>query len=206
MHEVRSHGPSPVQSEGFENPLSVAGQIETREDANATLTTWEPYIKKTALAVAMSIGGSGDDADEFEQAARVALWIAIVNGKPVKKAYRKRIIKNAMLSAVRNERRGFSSLSLARDEFDEESIRGVDDDGLATHVADWAATLPARLKDVYESLYLQGYTQREVAHRLGVTRPRITQLHTELKERAREQLLDAALVLPLLPSGADRAA
>jgi RNA polymerase sigma factor (sigma-70 family) len=206
MHEVRSHGLSPVPSGGFETPLSDAGRVESREDANTTLTAWDHYIKKTALAVAKSMGGSGDDADDFEQAARVALWRAISKGAPANKAYRRGIVKNAMLSAVRKERRGFGGLSFAREDFDDESMHCTDDDGLAVRVADWAATLPANLRDIYDWLYVQGYAQREVAQRLGVTRPRITQLHTELKQRARTQLLDPALVFRVLPSSSGRAA
>ena len=169
MYEVRSHRPSPVQSEGLEAPLSVPPQVEAREDIDATLEKWDFHIKKTARAVAMSIGASGDDAEEFAQAARIALWRAIRKGAPTNDAYRKGIIKNAMISAVRNERKGFGSMWIRREALVEGSGRRPDEDDVVARVDDWAATLPNNLRNIYESLYVHGYTQREVARRLHIT-------------------------------------
>lgn len=206
MHEVRSHGLSSVQSNGLEAPQTVPCPVTSSEDAGTTLTAWDPYIKKTARAAAQSVGASGDDADEFAQAARIALWRAIENGAPAEVSYRKSIIKNAMRSAIRRERGAFRSLSTSRDELDEALLRGRDDEALVSRVSEWARTLPNSLKNIYELLYVQGYTQRDVARKLRVTQPRIAQLHAELKARACQEFLGVILLKSELPSGSGRAA
>jgi len=206
MHEVRSHGLWPVLSGGLETPQSVPAQVESSKDVNATLNAWDDYIKKTARDVARSVGASGDDADEFAQAARIALWRAIEKGAPASDAYRKGIVKNAMRSTARKERGGFRSLSIWRHELDEELLRRQDDDETAAGVVEWADQLPANLRNIYELLYVEGFTQRDVARKLRVTQPRIAQLHAQLKRRAREGFLAAVLSITELPSGSGRAA
>jgi DNA-directed RNA polymerase specialized sigma subunit len=51
--------------------------------------------------------------------------------------------------------------------------------------------MPARLRAVFKLLYGSGYTQREPSSVLGLSQPRITQLHQELLQRGR---LDLAAV------------
>jgi RNA polymerase sigma factor (sigma-70 family) len=206
MHEVRSHGPSPVQSAGLETPLSFEVRVEASEDVNETLRAWDSHIKKIARAVAWSIGGSLDDAEDFAQAARISLWRSIRDGLPSGEAYRKRVIPNAVVDAARRERSGFRSLSISRGDLDETQI-GSHDDSLPLQVGDWVATLPHGLKNIYELLYVQGYTQREAAQRLRVTQPRIAQLHAELKRCAHEDFPETVSPsLFALPSGSGRAA
>jgi RNA polymerase sigma factor FliA len=56
------------------------------------------------------------------------------------------------------------------------------------------AKLPARERQVAVMLYVEGRTLREIGGRLGVSESRVSQIHTELRRRLREQLsADAAL-------------
>jgi RNA polymerase sigma factor for flagellar operon FliA len=56
------------------------------------------------------------------------------------------------------------------------------------------AKLPARERQVAVLLYVEGRTLREIGARLGVSESRVSQIHTELRRRLREQLAsDASL-------------
>ncbi len=56
------------------------------------------------------------------------------------------------------------------------------------------AKLPARERKVAVLLYVEGRTLREIGARLGVSESRVSQIHTELRGRLREQLAaDASL-------------
>jgi len=57
------------------------------------------------------------------------------------------------------------------------------------------AKLPARERQVAVLLYVEGRTLREIGARLGVSESRVSQIHTELRGRLREQLAaDASLL------------
>ncbi len=56
------------------------------------------------------------------------------------------------------------------------------------------AKLPARERQVAVLLYVEGRTLREIGARLGVSESRVSQIHSELRRRLREQLAaDASL-------------
>jgi RNA polymerase sigma factor FliA len=56
------------------------------------------------------------------------------------------------------------------------------------------AQLPARERQVAVLLYVEGRTLRDIGARLGVSESRVSQIHTELRRRLREQLAsDASL-------------
>ncbi|MFI5009285.1 MAG: sigma-70 family RNA polymerase sigma factor [Solirubrobacterales bacterium] len=56
------------------------------------------------------------------------------------------------------------------------------------------AKLPARERQVAVLLYVEGRTLREIGARLGVSESRVSQIHSELRSRLREQLAaDASL-------------
>ncbi|HEV3072180.1 MAG TPA: FliA/WhiG family RNA polymerase sigma factor [Solirubrobacteraceae bacterium] len=54
------------------------------------------------------------------------------------------------------------------------------------------AQLPARERQVAVLLYVEGRTLRDIGARLGVSESRVSQIHTELRRRLREQLADDA--------------
>jgi len=192
MEEVRSHGLRPVQSEGLENPLAEVGPAPMSEDVNQAIRAWDNSIKKMARSAAWRAGGSVDDAEDFAQAARLALVRSVRRGLPEVEAYQRRLVRNAVSGAARRERGAFGALSTSRTEF-EDALTPIDERRAAVRaqVADWVATLPPSLQHTFELLYVQGRTQREAADLLNVTQPRICQLHTELKRRGREELLAA---------------
>jgi RNA polymerase sigma factor (sigma-70 family) len=185
MNEARSHGLSPVQSAELAIPLVPSALVGSSVDVDHTLQVWDPHIMKVAGAVARRVGAFDGDADDFAQAGRLALArVAADRGE----GYKKRVIRNAIFDAARRERRGFRSLAGGREELNEAVLRVGDND--LSDVTECVARLPQRLRDVYDLLYIQGFTQREAATRLQVTQPRITQLHTELKRSVRNQLLE----------------
>jgi DNA-directed RNA polymerase specialized sigma subunit len=53
----------------------------------------------------------------------------------------------------------------------------------------WIRSLSARLQAVYHLLYVRGCTQREAATVIGVTQPSVAQLHRQLLQRGRRELL-----------------
>lgn len=60
-----------------------------------------------------------------------------------------------------------------------------DADSLREIVEEWLTTLPQRLQQIFEGLYVNGFTQRELAMLLGVSQPRIAKLNSELIECGR---------------------
>lgn len=193
MHEVRSHGLRPVQSVGLEIPLSPSVPNDAFVDVNETLRVWDKDIRQAARAVARAAGGSGDDAEDFAQVARILLARTVRRGLPDGESYRRRLIRNAVLGAARRERTGFRGLSVHREDMELVLVRARDDDSaLMSRVADWVATLPSSLRDIYDILYVQGYTQREAAKQLDVSQSRVAQLNGDLKRLGREEFLAAA--------------
>jgi RNA polymerase sigma factor for flagellar operon FliA len=57
------------------------------------------------------------------------------------------------------------------------------------------AQLPARERQVAVLLYVEGRTLRDIGARLGVSESRVSQIHTELRRRLREQLASDASLL-----------
>jgi RNA polymerase sigma factor (sigma-70 family) len=58
---------------------------------------------------------------------------------------------------------------------------------VTTALNQWVASLPGVLADVFEASYELELTQRQIAVRLGVSQPRVNQLHRQLIQLARRQ-------------------
>ena len=56
----------------------------------------------------------------------------------------------------------------------------------------WVSQLPDGLRRVYEALYVNEVTQREAAIQIGVSQPRIAELHRLLLQRAKQELVHLA--------------
>jgi DNA-directed RNA polymerase specialized sigma subunit len=59
-------------------------------------------------------------------------------------------------------------------------------------VETWITHLPLRLRDIYQHLYADERSQREAAHLMRLSQPRVAQLHRQLLKRGREELAHLA--------------
>lgn len=59
-------------------------------------------------------------------------------------------------------------------------------------LCDWLLKAPAKLRQVFEGLYVLGLSQRQLAARLGVSQPRVAALHRELMDSGRMAVLAVA--------------
>lgn len=156
-------------------------------DEVALLRSWDRDIKRAARAAG---NGGGGDEEDLAQQARVRLFMASRAFPNAPAPYIRAVIANAMRSALRNEFRRFSTRSSFAEELDDGLPAPADEpvDERAGVVSAWAARLPIRLREVYRHLYTEERSQREVARLMGVSQPRVAQLHRQLIELGREEL------------------
>jgi RNA polymerase sigma factor (sigma-70 family) len=179
---------------GAETPLHPTFNfLASHGDIESLINTWDSDIKRAARRAAGARGLGYDAAQEFAQAARIALARIAVNADELGTFYVRRVIQNAVRDSVRRDRRMFglaasldAAAAAAVDPATEERSNLID------WIADWVSLLPRRLNHLYNLLYVQGYTQREAAPLLGVSQPRVTQLHQELLRRGRAALIERA--------------
>jgi len=152
------------------------------------LHTWERDIVRAARFHARYRGCDEDTADELAQAARMRVWGALRKGSA---ALGSHYIRKVIANAVRTPLAGDPVLAVASeiDEADAVDTSLQKSDPLAVDaVRAWLKTLPLRLQRVYQLLFVKEYSQREAALVLGVSQPRIAQLHRALLERGSRDL------------------
>jgi len=99
----------------------------------------------------------------------------------------RRVIQNAVLNSTRREDRFVPcTLEDAARVHHEPSVQPPS--ALIQSVRNWVAELPTRLARLYQLLYVEGATQREVAGRMRLSQPRVAQLHRQLLEAGRRDL------------------
>jgi RNA polymerase sigma factor (sigma-70 family) len=172
--------PTPPQPSVHDFRAILAGDDE---GCRLLLAAWEPLVK----AIAARHVANRSDLDDLVQVGRQAVYQAVWAyksdaGFPFAH-YAKRAIKNNVLREV---------LRLARQRSGETRL---DDNpkvfNLLTGDTNWRmefnddfarrfTVLPAAHQEIYKLLYVEGLTQRAAAKRLGVSQPRIAQLHTSL--------------------------
>ena len=145
---------------------------------------WDHDVRQASRAAARRIGGNREDAEDFAQEARIRLFRIV--GRPQASAarYIRKVVANAIKTAVdRTDKTTF-------EEINEETERIPVDppDSRIAEVAAWVQTMPPQLRAVYHHLYVDGRTQREAAQVMGVTQPRVAQLHGQLLEAGRREL------------------
>jgi RNA polymerase sigma factor (sigma-70 family) len=170
------------------NPSAPPGDI-----AVALLGLWDDDIHRAAAHGARLMGGDADDAEDLAQEARLRLMRAtsVTPGAPI--GYLRHVVKNSVLSGLRRERRAITTSSPRGQALDvrmETPSSGTDDRILV--VAKWVEALPGRLRLIYDLLYEQGLTQRQTGGILGISQPRVAQLHRVLLERGRLELASVA--------------
>lgn len=161
-------------------------------DENALLHSWQPDIRRAAARAATRKGTAPESAQDFAQDASLRLLLVARRTGDTSVPYLRRVIQNEIRDSVRRERRAITTVSERGGELPEE-VEAPDITPQVERrraVGAWVASLPSRLGRLYEMLYDHGMTQREAAVRLGLSQPRVAQLHRELLTRGRLELAD----------------
>jgi len=161
-------------------------QAGHRNAAEPLLHRWEPIVLASARRRSQCLASR----DDIAQAGRLAVLRAVKAFDPERglsfNHYASRAVSNETLKAAQRLqacRQGECPLELAPEaEVESPSFDCRD------CISRWLSTLPAILMNVFEALYNQGLSQREAALRLGVSQPRICQLHQMLLVRGRRDL------------------
>ena len=172
--------------------VSQSETVLTEDEFKAILLTWEADISKAARAAAFRFQLDREYAEDFAQEARFRLFTALRRQPLLPKEYLRRVISNAIQTAVWKTRMLASEVSLDEAMEHLEAKReepGTHQDLLVVAaVRNFISGLPLKLQRVYQLIYEQAHTQREAAIDLCVAQPRIAQMHRELLERARRCL------------------
>ena len=156
-----------------------------------TLQQFDRLIMRSARRASRYITGNDGMAEDLAQDVRFHLARALEAERIEEKGIH-RLITNALRDRIRFERSRIQLTSHNMAELDDRNTLFSLTDSYTTPeiltVAKWIGSLPSRLRAVFELLYRFGYTQREACSALGLSQPRITQLHQELLERGRLDL------------------
>lgn len=156
-----------------------------------TLRQFDSLIVRAAYRASLRITGSGILAEDLAQEVRSHLAEALNKGKVKERAVRV-LITNAIRDRIRFERSRFQLTSTNAAELDDRNAVFSQVDSTTRPdvltISKWVASQPRRLRAIFELLYGFGYTHREASSVLGLSQPRITQLHQELIERGRLDL------------------
>jgi RNA polymerase sigma factor (sigma-70 family) len=162
-------------------------------DESALLKDWDRDILFAARAAARRFQSAVVDADDFAQVARIHLLLAARRHRVVSPRYIRRVIKNAILSAIRREVRHRDATPGTRlDLTDELPAPSPALPDKAARVIAWVTALPDRLRLTYDALYVARLSQRDAAGQLGVSQPRVAQLHAAVLAHGRRAITVAA--------------
>ena len=186
--------PSPSVAGGNAGSASSAVGVRRVQSFQSLSVQWAPEIAATARALATP----WCPASDLEQAGLIALWNAARMFRASQgffDHYYRRSMKRAML----RERERSAPLTVARPDvvplFDDEveeigyETRPFDDGKV---VSDWVRRLPTRLRQVFDLVYRQGFTQVEAGAIMGISQGRVSQLHAQLLARGRVELAELA--------------
>jgi RNA polymerase sigma factor (sigma-70 family) len=156
------------------------------DQTSAFVRRWDPEILRAARRQA-KLGASLADADDFAQEARIRLARIQPRRGDAPAPYLRKVIANAVLAAAQPRRvtaptgpldAEAENLATETPESDLCAIRAV---------SAWVRELPARLQDIYRLLYCEERSQSEAAGILGVSQPRVAQLHRLLLTEGRKR-------------------
>lgn len=176
--------------------LYGAGDDSTRPSTcnheDLDLRTWDRDIVRAARFRARNRGHDEDVADELAQVARLRVWGVLRKGGAAPGAnYMRKVIANAVRTPLASD--AALELSSEIDEVDAVDLSLLQSDPLAVDgVRNWLTTLPVQLQRVYHLLFVKEYSQREAALVLGISQPRVAQLHRALLERGSRDLRQLA--------------
>jgi len=177
---------------GAKNPLHPTFTFTASHgDVESLVRMWDRDIVRAArTVVARDRSLSVDAAEECAQAARQALARIAHRADEVGPFYLRRVIQNAVRDAARRERRTYGRSSPLDKTAAEVAIEASaeDPDDAISRVIEWTARLPDRFQKLYDLLYVRRWSQRAAAAAMGVSQPRIAQLHRELLARGKAEL------------------
>ncbi len=151
----------------------------------AMATRWDADARRCARRWAGLVGPHADQ-DDLAQEAQIRVLTVVRANARVPERYMRKVIGNAVLAAVHRERQ-VAEFEPVSDEAPAPDALEVDVQAERA-VSSWVVLLPSRLREVFEVLYEQGCSQREAARLLGVSQPRVAQLHQALLEQGRRDL------------------
>jgi RNA polymerase sigma factor (sigma-70 family) len=159
-------------------------------------------LRHSALSCVAGSALSTSDVDDLIQEA----WITVIRVESrypdTSPSQRKRIARRAVTNRLRDASR-LARRRAAREETTDHERLGLLADRaspfsfpsqlpsplhyiisaeLRNEVARALQNIPARLRDVYRTLYEEGMSQKEAAGVLGISQPRVAQLHRRLRD------------------------
>jgi len=174
--------------------MSTPAANPSNPSFQALAKQWAREIAATARALA----APSCPASQLEQAGLIALWRTALMFRSRRGPF-DHYFRRAMKRSMQRERERAAPLTIAQhdvislsDEALEQLSYEIDPFSDAKAVAEWVDHLPARVAQVFDLLYRQGYTQAEAGGIMGVTQGRVAQLHARLLERGRVELGELA--------------
>jgi RNA polymerase sigma factor (sigma-70 family) len=142
-------------------------------------------------AIASRYASRLSDLDDLMQVGRLAVYQSALNYDPTLDVpfgnYTKRAIKNCVMqeAARLTRQRRLEVSPEGRAEKGDDQLEGLlDDGGQARQVKEWVLELPEPHATIFRLLYVERKTQRVVAEEIGVSQPRVAQLHRSFLDLA----------------------
>jgi RNA polymerase sigma factor (sigma-70 family) len=176
--------------------VSPAPEVGFTVSGEKLLAILDPTIQRIALRVASDYRLGNAAFEDILQEVRLRVLRVLRHGRPLSPAYMFAVVKNAVRTALAEERRqlGFPTITimpLPEDQAEQEKIEALmigpcESDPLgARNVSRWIGALPRKLQAVHRLIYLEGMTQTEAATALGVSASYISRLHRRLLKLGR---------------------
>ena len=163
-------------------PLPITAK---RLSESESLAEWDADIVRASRAAA----SRSDHADDIAQNARLAVLLAIREKRITHERYIRRVISNSIKNSLRQTRVVLGAVP--DDGLEELPCPAFAGDVIATaRVTAWIQTQRPEYRNVFELIYQEDLTQRQAADCLGVSQPRVAQLHRQLLARGADQLRD----------------
>jgi RNA polymerase sigma factor (sigma-70 family) len=164
-------------------------------DEGVFLEAWDPEVRHRSARSARQSGLGRSEADDLAQEVRLALLLAVrAKSGPLNERYVRRITSNVLRSEWRKRSRTEGRNVPIGEVLDIPATEpGSELDPWTRRVTTRRIeALPPRLGTIFNSIYRRGYSQREAARALGMTQPRVAQLHGKLLKWARRELAGIA--------------
>lgn len=160
---------------------------------NGAIEGWDDDIVRASRASVRKRGLKPDDpfADDVAQNLRLAVMLAIRKTGINDERYLRRVISNSAKNSARQTQ--VASLEVSDDTLALLPLEPTARDVLAERrVRQWIGYQPSQFQALFDLLYREDLSQRDAAMRLGVSQPRVAQLHRQLLERGKGELRDLA--------------